>query len=140
MSLPLRHAEIELTVPFHDLDPLDIVWHGNHVRYFEQARSALLQSFDYDYPQMRASGYAWPVVDLQVRYARPLTYQQRIRVRAELMEWEHRLRIRYQVADAASGERLCRGQTIQVAVRIADRETCFASPPILAERLGFALP
>ena len=51
-------AEIEIEVPFHDLDPMDVVWHGNYVRYFERARHALLQTLDYDYPQMRDSNYA----------------------------------------------------------------------------------
>ena len=70
-----RKAEVEWVIPFHDLDPMEVVWHGNYARYFEYARSALLQSFNYDYPQMGESGYAWPVIDLTVRYVRPLVYQ-----------------------------------------------------------------
>ncbi len=46
--------EIELSPAFHDLDPMDIVWHGNYAKYLEIARNALMAKFDYDYPQMRA--------------------------------------------------------------------------------------
>ncbi len=81
-SDPRWRAQIELTIPFHDLDPLDIVWHGNYVRYFEHARTALFQQLDYDVPAMRASGYVWPVIELNIRYARPLRYMQRIVVSA----------------------------------------------------------
>lgn len=134
---PSRWREsVELRIPFHDLDPLEICWHGHYVRYFEIARAALLRTFDYDYPDMRASGHAWPVIELYIRYARPLRYHQRIRVEASLVEWENRLRINYTIHDAESGQRLTRGYTIQVAVDMRTQEMCLLSPPVLAEKLG----
>ncbi|MDR2015004.1 MAG: acyl-CoA thioesterase [Azoarcus sp.] len=132
--MPLT-ARIDLTVPFHDLDPMEVCWHGHYVRYFELARTALLQRIDYDYPQMRASGYAWPVIELFVRYARPLVYQQRLHLDARLVEWENRLKITYEICDAATRRRLTRGHTVQVAVGIQTREMCFVSPDILREKL-----
>ena len=33
----------EIEVPFYDIDPMDIVWHGNYIKYFEVARCALLK-------------------------------------------------------------------------------------------------
>ncbi len=134
------HSEVELTIPFHDLDPMNVVWHGNYARYFEHARCALLQTIDYDYPQMRDSGFAWPVVEMKLHYARPLVYQQRIRVSAEIVEWENRLRIRYEIRDADSGARQTRGQTIQVAVNMATMEMRYVSPRILFEKLGVEPP
>ncbi|GAA0842303.1 acyl-CoA thioesterase [Cupriavidus pauculus] len=128
--------EISLTPAFHDLDPMDVVWHGNYLRYFEQARCALLQRIDYDYPQMRDSGYAWPIVDLRVKYVRPLHYGQTVVVRATFVEWENRLKIAYEVRDAATGERLTRGHSIQVAVDLRTREMQYVSPPVLLQRLG----
>ena len=49
-------TEITLTIPFYDLDPLEIVWHGNYARYFEQARCALLDKIGYNYNAMKESG------------------------------------------------------------------------------------
>lgn len=132
----LTSHEILLTPAFHDLDPMDVVWHGNYLRYFEQARCALLQQIDYDYPQMRASGFAWPIVDIRIKYVRPLRYGQSVIVRATFAEWEHRLKIVYEARDAASGQRLTRGYSIQVAVDIATQEMLYVSPPVLLERLG----
>jgi len=34
-------CDIRLTVPFHDLDPMNMVWHGNYLKYFDVARFAL---------------------------------------------------------------------------------------------------
>ncbi|MDR0700917.1 MAG: acyl-CoA thioesterase [Azoarcus sp.] len=130
------HESVELEIPFHDLDPLEICWHGHYVRYFEIARAALLRSFNYDYPDMRDSGYAWPVIELRIRYARPLRYRQRITIDASVIEWENRLKIDYEIRDAGSGQRLTRGYTIQVAVDMRTREMRLVSPAILAEKLG----
>jgi acyl-CoA thioester hydrolase len=127
---------VELQVPFHDLDPLEICWHGHYVRYFELARTALLQTIDYDYPQMRESGYAWPVIELFIRYAQPLLYQQRIEIEAYLMEWENRLKIEYLIRDVESGRCLTRGHTVQVAVAMKTWEMCLESPAVLLEKLG----
>jgi acyl-CoA thioester hydrolase len=129
-------AEVELQVQFFDLDPMEVVWHGNYVKYLEVARCALLDSIDYNYGQMKESGYAWPVIDLHVRYAGPATFGQKLRLRASITEWENRLKIDYVIFDAASGRRLSRATTTQVAVEIASGEMCFVSPSVLYEKLG----
>lgn len=133
-------AEIELSPAFHDCDPMHVVWHGNYFKYFEIARCALLQRYDYDYPQMLESGYLWPVVDARVKYIRPLLYQQALRVRAQISEWENRLKIDYQIHDAADGQLLTRAHTIQVAVDATSKEMLYQSPPVLWERLGVPAP
>jgi acyl-CoA thioester hydrolase len=129
-------AETETQVQFFDLDPMEVVWHGHYVNYLEIARGALLDTIDYNYPQMKASGYVWPVIDLHLRYAASATYGQRLKLRAEIVEWENRLKISYLITDAATGRRLVRATTTQVAVEIASREMCFVSPPVLFEKLG----
>ena len=131
-------AEIELSPAFHDLDPMDVVWHGNTLKYLELARCALLQRFDYDYPQMRASGYVWPIVDLRCKYVRSARYGQRLRVRAELTEWEMRMRIDYLIRDADTDEVITRAHTFQVAVEIASGEMCYATPEVFRRRLGLS--
>ncbi|MDR0736580.1 MAG: acyl-CoA thioesterase [Zoogloeaceae bacterium] len=127
---------VTLNIPFHDLDPMEICWHGHYARYFELARVALLRSIGYDYPQMRESGYAWPVIEMFIRYIQPLNYRQEIEVKAFLTEWENRLKIEYLILDCASGKRLTRGHTMQVAVDMRIREMCLESPAILFEKLG----
>ncbi len=135
MKPDLSH-EIEVTPAFYDIDPMEIVWHGHYVKYLELARSALLARFDYDYPRMRDSGYAWPIVDMRLKYVRPAAFGQTLKVRAEIVEWENRLRIDYRIRDAATGAKLNQAYTIQVAVDVATREMCYVCPPILWQRLG----
>jgi acyl-CoA thioester hydrolase len=136
-AMPARwYAEVDHQVQFFDLDPMQIVWHGNYVKYLEIARCALLDKIGYNYLQMQASGFSWPVIDMQLRYIGAASFGQILRVRAELVEWENRLKIDYLITDATTGKRLNRASTTQVAVDIASGEMCFVSPAILFEKLG----
>lgn len=128
-------AEAELEVPFQDLDPMNIAWHGNYFRYFEAARVRLLRAIDYDYPAMEASGYSWPLIEAHVRFVQALRYGQCIRVQAGLVEWENRLKIDYLVHDVSDGRRLTTGYTIQCAVAAASGELQLVSPPALVQRV-----
>ena len=136
LTMALRQAQVIITVPFHDIDSVGIAWHGHYAKYFELARCELLESFSYGYNAMRESGYIWPVIDLNVRYIKPIRFGQRIVVQATLREWENRLLIDYLVTDADNGQRLTKGKTSQVAVDARNGELCLASPPVLFEKLG----
>lgn len=131
----LVHAGLDMEVPFPDVDAAGIAWHGNYFRYFEAARAVLLRKIGYDYPEMRASGFAWPLVDCHARFVKPLTYAQDIRVEAGLVEWENRMKVEYVITDAATGERLATGETVQCAVTLDTWELQLASPPALLDCL-----
>lgn len=131
----LEH-EIELEIPFHDVDVMRIAWHGHYVKYLEIARCALLESIDYNCDEMEQTGYVWPVIELNIRYAKPLRFKQKIRVLAKVIEWENRLKIAYTLFDSEYGQRLTKAYTVQVAVDAANGEMQFASPQILLDKLG----
>lgn len=126
---------IDLEVPFYDVDAMGVAWHGHYMKYFERARCRLLQLFEYDYPCMHESGYLWPVVELRVKYVRPARYNQRLRVEAELLEYENRIKIGYRVFDAETGERMTEAHSVQVAVDAASGELQFVSPAVWIERV-----
>ena len=127
------HSDTEILVPFFDIDTMNVVWHGHYVKYLEIARCALLDKLGHNYTAMLESGYAWPVIDMQLRYVRGATFGQRINVRASLVEWENRLKVNYLITDLATGERLTRAVTVQVAVEIASREMLLASPAVMVD-------
>ena len=139
-SKGVLHVDTEVLVPFFDIDTLHVVWHGHYVKYLEVARCALLDHVGHNYTQMLQAGYAWPVIDLQLRYVRGATFGQRLNVRANLVEWENRLKISYLITDLATGERLTRACTVQVAVEIASREMQLASPQCFIEAVESVLP
>jgi acyl-CoA thioester hydrolase len=135
----LLGAEVRIKVPFYDVDTMQVAWHGHYAKYLEDARCALLDRIGYNYDAMREEGYAWPVIDMHIRYAQPARFGQTIAVRAELVEWRNRLVIHYFIADAGNGTRLTRASTTQVAVHIASREMQLVSPAGLIRAVEAAL-
>lgn len=132
-SKGVLHTDTEILVPFFDVDTMNVVWHGHYVKYLEVARCALLDKIGHNYDAMVASGYAWPVIDLQLRYVRGAVFGQKLNVRASLVEWENRLKINYLISDLATGERLTRAVSVQVAVDMSRREMQLASPKVFTD-------
>ena len=128
-------AQIEVDVPFHDSDPMGVTWHGNYFRYLESARSALLTKIGYNYREMAASGYLWPIVEAQIKYVKPTVFGQRLRVKAVLTEYENRLKIAYTITDCNSGECVTKAHTTQVAVNKDSGEMCFCSPQVFLDKV-----
>ena len=139
-SKGVLHVDTEVLVPFFDIDTMHVVWHGHYVKYLEVARCALLDHIGHNYTQMLDTGYAWPVVDMQLRYVRGATFGQHINVRASLVEWENRLKVNYLITDLATGERLTRAVTVQVAVEIASKEMQLVSPKCFTDAVARMLP
>ncbi|UJF23667.1 acyl-CoA thioesterase [Suttonella sp. R2A3] len=136
MSEPsLIEFAYDCRVPFYDVDSMNIAWHGHYVKYFEQARCAWLEWIDYDYVQMHTDGFAWPVAQLHIKYIRPATFGQHLRVWVSLREYESCLKLDYRITDRDSGEVLTKGMTMQIAVRIADQETQFQTPPSWQQKI-----
>lgn len=128
-------SEITITTQFGDVDPMRVVWHGAYVRYLEQARSALMDKVGYNYPEMNASGYVWPIVDLHIKYVKPIRLLQQVVISAEIVEYENRLKIAYRCRDSGTREVLTKATSIQVALKAESFELCFECPSALTEKI-----
>lgn len=129
-------AEVDVLVPFHDVDCLLVAWHGHYLKYFEIARTALLNKINYDFPQMKESNIIWPVVEAHIKYIKPATYGLQLKVTAEIVIYEYKLKIDYVIRNANSGEKICKGYTVQVPVSPTTGQITFQTPLILLECLG----
>jgi len=129
-------VDVTIKIPFHDVDLMAIAWHGHYVKYFEIARSELFSKIGYNYQEMADSGYAWPVIGLNIKYVKPATLGKNINVRAKIVEFENRLKVDFLITDLETGRKLTKGTTTQVAVDMNTQEMCFVSPDILFEKLG----
>jgi len=128
-------AEEEITIEFNDLDPMRIVWHANYINYFETARRALLQKLNYDYYEMERTGFVFPVIEIQAKYLASLRYKDKAIVKAILMEYENRLKIRYEIRNAQTGEITTKGVSSQMAIDVKKGESCFVCPKILYDKV-----
>lgn len=87
----------------------------------------MMDKIEYNYHEMKDSGYMWPIIDTRVKYIKAIPFNHQIKVSAKLTEWENRLRVDYEIHDANTGARMTRAHTMQVAVTIKEQEMCFAS-------------
>ena len=130
---------VEFKVEFYDVDTMKEAWHGNYVKFMEVARCALLAKMKYDYFAMEESGYAWPVVDLHIKYLRPMIFLQKIRAEVTLEEYEVCLKLSYKFYDAESGELLTKAESMQMAVDMNKRESLMVCPQCFVDRVRQAM-
>ncbi len=129
-------TEISRVVEFFELDPMNVVWHGNYVKYFEAARCKFLDEIDFNYTQMAAAKLAFPVVKMSVKYVAPCIFRQKIRIVARLVEDENFLRFKFAIFDEESGKLMTKADISQVGINLATGETCFTLPQILRDKIA----
>ena len=127
-------VEVPVVVPFQDADPTGFAWHGNYFRYYDTARVALLSRFDFGYFQMGDAQQIWPIVDTRVRYIRSAGFNSTLRVSAQLVEWEYRLRIYYQIHNTDEAL-INEAYTVQVPVEAATQTMLFGVQVSVQERV-----
>lgn len=128
-----------MQVAFYDVDSYRVVWHGNYPKYFEIARCKLLEKIGFTYNDMEATGYFYPIIDLRVKYVRPLLFEQKFDISAEIKEWENKLVIDYRIVCAEEGVVINKARSTQIAVLMPEQITQFESPKELVDKVESAL-
>ena len=105
-------VSVRLKVPFHDCDPLFVVWHGRYFEYLEVARSALFARHSVDVEHVRALNYRMYVTDAHCRYMHPLTYNDELEITARFTALTPLFRIAYEVRNLTVNRRSARAVTV----------------------------
>ena len=124
----------EITVSFEDLDPMNIVWHGNYIRYMERARCDLFSKLNYTYLDMKNDGIAYPIAKMETKYIKPAMFGDKITVETSILSIEPTLNIKYKMY--REDEKIFEAKTMQIAVEVNSRESVFTPPKRLVELLN----
>ncbi|MFP4474627.1 MAG: acyl-CoA thioesterase [Desulfatibacillaceae bacterium] len=131
--------EVRMTVPFHDLDPLQVVWHGNYMKYFDIARQALFDSLEVDLYDIKARfGYVFPIIRQSVKHSHPLRHRDEFLCRARLVQAARKIVVEFEVR-LVDGTLCARAVSEQAAVRVPDGKLCLKVPEPLAGMLQKAM-
>ena len=133
--MSLYQTEYELKVSFEDLDPMNVVWNGNYMRYLEQARVDLFGKLKYSYFQMHEDGIAYPLAKLNAKYIKPALFEDILTIKTEILSIEPTLDLKYEIFNKKTGEKIFTANTMQIAVDINTRKSVYFAP----ERLKKAL-
>ncbi|MCI5889242.1 MAG: acyl-CoA thioesterase [Brachyspira sp.] len=132
----LFKTEMKLTVQFYDLDPINVVWHGNYLKYLESARCDLLKKIGYDYDNMRADGVVYPIAKMDLKYIKPCKFNQVLFLETIVEELEPALIIKYNIFDEESGEKVFSAKSMQICVDMKTGESIYSAPEGLKQKLA----
>lgn len=138
MNAAKKSFEVRLSVPFFDLDPMQIVWHGNYLNYFEIARAALFDHYGVDlYAYYERERIIFPIIRTSTKHIFPLKHRDEAIVKATLVDANIKLVVDFEIRKAADQSVCARGRTEQVAVLSPEMETLFSIPQDIRKLLGY---
>ena len=112
--------EYPVRVQPHHTDYAGVVWHGSYVTWLEEARVECWRSLGIEFADLVALGCDLPVVELSIRYHRPIQMGMAAIVKARMTQMEGvRINWDYQI-HSPDGKELY--VTAQVALVAIDRE------------------
>ena len=124
-----KSRELERTVSFYDLDPMQIVWHGNYLKYMDDARGALFDSLGVDlFGLYEKTSHIYPIIKTSVKHVFPLRHKDVIICKATLVEAKYKIIVDFEIR-LKSDNRICaRGRSEQVAVKVPEMEMLLMIP------------
>lgn len=131
--MPGRSHTTTLRVRYAETDAQGVVYHSNHLIYFEVARTSALKAWGLDYRELEAGGVFVAVVEAQLRYLGPARYDDELWIEARVAEVKTRsFTITYRLG---LGERLlAEGRTAHVTLGTEGKPVHL--PPALRQALG----
>ena len=136
MTEARRSATVQFSIPFCDVDAMQVVWHGNYFKYFDAARDRLFCNAGIDLYQAMENGVVFPITRTQTKHIRPLRFRDEVECKATLIEATCRLVIDFEIRLAGGGAICTKGRTEQAAVHIADGTLDLRLPESIRLALG----
>lgn len=131
--------QVKMRVPFHDLDPLQIVWHGNYFKYFDIARFGLFKQVGIDlYQYLVRQQIVFPVTRSSVKHIVPLRFDDEFICTATVVEAVYKIAIAFEIRLVENGTVCTRGKSEQLCVKVPQMEMQFEIPGDIRRALGFA--
>ncbi len=126
---PFVSTRVTLKVPYYDVDLMQVVWHGNYLKYFEVARQALFRQHGVDLKRyMEDTGYVFPIVRSTIKHIWPLRFDDEFTCTAVLKEARVRIVVDFEIRLVSNGRLCAKGSTEQVAVLLPEMEMVFQIP------------
>lgn len=118
--------ETKIRVRYAETDQMGYVYYGNYATYYEVARVEMLRSLGTSYKAMEDRGVMLPVTELQVRYHKPILYDEVVTIRVSIPELPSvRIRFQYELFNQ-KGELANSGETTLVFVDMERNRPCRA--------------
>lgn len=122
-------TELDINVRFSDTDAMGVVWHGNYLKFLEDAREAFGEKFGLAYLEMYKSGYFTPIVKVDIDYKSPIFYGEKFKIIIKHIPTPAaKIIFEYEVIDLSSNKLSATGKTIQVFLNSSTRTLELSKP------------
>ncbi len=126
-------AEVSINVRFSDTDAMGVVWHGNYLRFLEDAREAFGIKYGLTYLDMYNNGYFTPIVKADIDYKSPVYYGEKAKVVATLIQSPAaKIVFEYKIINETTGAICAVGKTVQVFLNAKERNLELNKPAFYA--------
>ena len=137
MRSALSQHSVEFTVPFHDTDAMQVVWHGNYLKYFEITKDALFAALGVDLVAFfTKTGFLFPVIRTTTKHIHPLRYNDRFRCTASMVECRRKITVEFEIRLVGDDTLCAKGTCEQVAIRTEDFRLQLSIPEEIRRVLG----
>ena len=131
---PVGGAVLLIRVYYDDTDAGGVVYYGNYLKYFERARTDLIEALGFSVKDYQDEGIWFTVVHAEIDYRSPATYNDTLGITTRVEEVKRvRFRVSHEVRRQATGELLVTGATTLACVDSTMRPR--ALPTELADAL-----
>ena len=108
-------AEKKIEIRFSEVDVMNVVWHGSYPLYFEDAREAFGAKYGLSYKRYMDERVFAPIVELDIKYKRPILYGMTPVVRIVYRPTEAaKIVFDYEIVDAETGTVFATAHSVQV--------------------------
>jgi acyl-CoA thioester hydrolase len=128
-------TSVRLKVPYYDVDMMQIVWHGNYLKYFDMARQALFSECGVDLHRYMEEGFAFPIVRCTIKHISPLRFNDEFICTAVLKEATVKIVLDFEIKLTSNNKVCTRGRSEQVALRVPEMEMAFLIPEEIKKAL-----
>ncbi|MBR5763872.1 MAG: acyl-CoA thioesterase [Bacteroidaceae bacterium] len=108
-------AEKKIEIRFSEVDVMNVVWHGSYPLYFEDAREAFGAKYGLSYKRYMDERVFAPIVELDIKYKRPILYGMTPVVRIMYRPTEAaKIVFDYEIVDAETNTVFATAHSVQV--------------------------
>ena len=106
----MKTVEYERPVYYYETDRMDCVHHSNYIRWFEEARTDLMEQMGLGYEQMEEKGILSPVLSVEADYLRMVHFGETVTIEAYIKEYNGiKLTVGYEIFSDRTDMVHCRG-------------------------------
>jgi acyl-CoA thioester hydrolase len=126
-------STVEFPVRFSEVDSMQIVWHGQYVKYMEEGREDFGRKFGISYMRIKENGYMAPVVKLSCDFKKTLSYEDTVIVETHYVNSRAaKIIYSFKIFRGSDKELIATGESIQVFLD-KNNELVLTIPPFYAD-------